>query len=152
MVAGALRVGGLWRIDWPRGDRPHDAGAAAFDWAQDAARIRASLMSAYGLDWDAASRTLSFCDLIGLLASLMETAESSPRGGRLSAPGEAARAHQVEQGGARGPGGPQAPLRPQDRRTDPWRPRTQRRPTPSMLPPRRRQEEGGAQWLTRIAL
>ena len=67
------------------GDRPHDAGAAAFDWAQDAARIRASLMSAYGLDWDAASRSLSFCDLIGLLASLMETAESSPFAEAVSA-------------------------------------------------------------------
>lgn len=67
------------------GDRPHDAGAAAFDWAQDAARIRASLMSAYGLDWDAASRKLSFCDLIGLLASLMETAESSPFAEAVSA-------------------------------------------------------------------
>lgn len=84
------------RAWWPRsrgrpygidiaGDRPHDAGAAAFDWAQDAARIRASLMSAYGLDWDAASRTLSFCDLIGLLASLMETAESSPFAEAVSA-------------------------------------------------------------------
>ena len=67
------------------GDRPHDAGAAAFDWAQDAARIRASLMSAYGLDWDAASRSLSFCDLIGLLAALMETAESSPFAEAVSA-------------------------------------------------------------------
>ena len=46
------------------GDRPHDSGAAAFDWAQDAARIRASLMSAYGLEWDDASRRLSFCDLV----------------------------------------------------------------------------------------
>lgn len=67
------------------GDRPHDAGAAAFDWAQDAARIRASLMSAYGLDWDDASRSLSFCDLVGLLASLMETAESSPFAEAVSA-------------------------------------------------------------------
>ncbi len=67
------------------GDRSQDAGAAAFDWAQDAARIRASLMSAYGLDWDEASRSLSFCDLIGLLASLMETAESSPFAEAVSA-------------------------------------------------------------------
>lgn len=67
------------------GDRPHDSGAAAFDWAQDAARIRASLMSAYGLEWDDASRRLSFCDLIGLLASLMETAESSPFAEAVSA-------------------------------------------------------------------
>lgn len=67
------------------GDRPHDSGTAAFDWVQDAARIRASLMSAYGLDWDAASRKLSFCDLIGLLASLMETAESSPFAEAVSA-------------------------------------------------------------------
>ena len=42
-------------------------------------------MSAYGLDWDAASRSLSFCDLIGLLASLMETAESSPFAEAVSA-------------------------------------------------------------------
>lgn len=60
-------------------------GEAAFDWAQDAARIRASLMSAYGLDWDAASRSLSFCDLCGLLGSLMETAESSPFAEAVSA-------------------------------------------------------------------
>lgn len=67
------------------GDHPQDTGGAAFDWAQDAARIRASLMSAYGLDWDEASRRLSFCDLIGLLASLMETAESSPFAEAVSA-------------------------------------------------------------------
>ena len=67
------------------GGRSHDAGAAAFDWAQDAARIRASLMSAYGLDWDGASRSLSFCDLCGLLGSLMETAESSPFAEAVSA-------------------------------------------------------------------
>ena len=67
------------------GDRPHDSGAAAFDWAPDAARIRASLMSAYGLEWDDASRRLSFCDLVGLLASLMETAEATPIAEAVSA-------------------------------------------------------------------
>ncbi|MEY8340135.1 Gp15 family bacteriophage protein [Adlercreutzia muris] len=67
------------------GGRAHDAGAAAFDWAQDAGRIRASLMSAYGLDWAGASRSLSFCDLCGLLGSLMETAESSPFAEAVSA-------------------------------------------------------------------
>lgn len=67
------------------GGRSRDAGAAAFDWVQDAARIRASLMSAYGLDWDRASRSLSFCDLCGLLGSLMETAESSPFAEAVSA-------------------------------------------------------------------
>ena len=67
------------------GGRPQDAGAAAFDWAQDAARIRASLMSAYGLDWAGASRSLPFCDLCGLLGSLMETAESSPFAEAVSA-------------------------------------------------------------------
>ena len=67
------------------GDHPQDTGGAAFDWAQDAARIRASLMSAYGLDWDDASRRLSFCDLVGLLASLMETAESTPFAEAVSA-------------------------------------------------------------------
>lgn len=67
------------------GDHPQDTGGAAFDWAQDAARIRASLMSAYGLEWDDASRRLSFCDLVGLLASLMETAESTPFAEAVSA-------------------------------------------------------------------
>ena len=67
------------------GDRPPDSGAAAIDRAQDAARIRASHMSAYGLEWDDASRRLSFCDLVGLLASLMETAESTPFAEAVSA-------------------------------------------------------------------
>lgn len=58
---------------------------AAFDWAQDAARIRASLMSAYGLDWDEASRSLSFCDLAGLLGALMETSDSTPFAEAVSA-------------------------------------------------------------------
>lgn len=67
------------------GARCAGSGAAAFDWAEDASRIRASLMSAYGLDWDGASRGLSFCDLCGLLGSLMETAESSPFAEAVSA-------------------------------------------------------------------
>ena len=42
-------------------------GAQAFDWDEDAMRIRASLMMAYGLDWETASRELTFaevCDLV----------------------------------------------------------------------------------------
>lgn len=107
------------------GDRPHDAGAGAFDWAQDAARIRASLMSAYGLDWDAASRRLSFCDLIGLLASLMETAESSPsrrpslrawRSPRSRPSGTRRSARPWRPASATSPSRPAGPT--------PWRPRT----------------------------
>ena len=59
--------------------------APAFDWVQDAARIRASLMAAYGIEWGSACSRLSFCDLIGLLASLMETSQSSPFAEAVSA-------------------------------------------------------------------
>lgn len=46
------------------------SGAQAFDWEEDATRIKASLLMAYGLDWDDASRRLTFaelCDLLGML-------------------------------------------------------------------------------------
>lgn len=48
----------------------------AFDWHEDADRIRASLLSAYGLDWDEAADTCSFAHILSLLTSLMESGES----------------------------------------------------------------------------
>ncbi len=50
---------------------------SVFDWEQDADRIRASLLSAYSMTWEQAA-CLPYSELIGLLASLMETGVSTP--------------------------------------------------------------------------
>lgn len=60
------------------GERARDSGQQAFSWQQDAARIKASLMAAYGIDWDRDSSLIPFCDAAGLLGSLMEMRESTP--------------------------------------------------------------------------
>lgn len=60
------------------GEKAHDSGQQAFCWNQDAARIKASLMAAYNIDWDRDSSRVSFCDMAGLLGSLMETRTSTP--------------------------------------------------------------------------
>lgn len=53
------------------GTRESDSdGPQAFDWEEDATRIKASLLMAYGLEWEEASRKLTFaelCDLLGML-------------------------------------------------------------------------------------
>lgn len=59
-------------------EKAHDSGRQAFCWTEDAARIKASLMAAYGIDWDRDCSRMSFCDVAALLASLMETRESTP--------------------------------------------------------------------------
>ena len=53
-------------------------GAQAFDWDEDAMRIRASLMMAYGLDWETASRELTFAEVCDLLAMLLEADSKTP--------------------------------------------------------------------------
>ena len=58
--------------------RPSTDEAAAWDWEQDAARIKASLLMAYGLDWDECSRKLTFPELCDLLGMLLETDEKTP--------------------------------------------------------------------------
>lgn len=58
------------------GERPHEE--QVFDWTGDAARIRASVMSAYGMDWDSFSTTQSFIDGCALLAELMEADNETP--------------------------------------------------------------------------
>lgn len=60
------------------GGEPRESGEQAFCWVQDAARIRASLMAAYGIDWDRDASRIPFCDAAALLASLMETRDSTP--------------------------------------------------------------------------
>ncbi|NBI31885.1 Gp15 family bacteriophage protein [Enterorhabdus sp. P55] len=90
----------LWEAFGLDSDHTHGDEAPAFDWGQDAARIRASLLAAYGIDWDEASRALPFADMVGLLASLMETGESTPFSeavrARLAKPPKATRHNKAE--------------------------------------------------------
>ena len=53
-------------------------GVRAFDWDEDQARIRASLLMAYGLDWEDASRRYTFAEVCDLLAMLCETDTKTP--------------------------------------------------------------------------
>lgn len=53
-------------------------GAQAFDWDEDAMRIRASLLMAYGLDWETASRDLTFAEVCDLLGMLLEADSKTP--------------------------------------------------------------------------
>lgn len=47
-----------------------------FDWDEDAGRIRASLLQAYGLDWDAVAGSMSYSAFLDLVAGLMESGET----------------------------------------------------------------------------
>lgn len=49
-----------------------------FDFDQDAARIKASLLQCYGINWDDAAQTTSYVDLCALLGSLTESGEATP--------------------------------------------------------------------------
>lgn len=55
---------------------------AVFDFEQDAARIRASLLSYYGIDWDEAASEMTYADLCALLAQMAE-ADHQPTPGSL---------------------------------------------------------------------
>lgn len=61
-------------------DRRHSAEweEPRFSWEQDAHRIRASLLAAYGLDWDECADRMSFSQMCGLIAALMETPSPTP--------------------------------------------------------------------------
>lgn len=52
--------------------------AAVFDFEEDAARIRASLLQCFGTDWDEASRSLSYADMCSLLGMLLEADTATP--------------------------------------------------------------------------
>lgn len=84
MVAGDDPVAMVRDLVWDAygidatSEKCHDSGEQAFCWEQDAARIKASLLSRYGIDWDSQSGLISFCDAAALLAALMETSESTP--------------------------------------------------------------------------
>lgn len=49
-----------------------------FDFAEDAGRIRASLLIAYGMDWDEACTRISYAELCDLLSCLMESGCETP--------------------------------------------------------------------------
>lgn len=53
-------------------------GPQAFDWVEDAGRIRASLQMAYSADWDDLSRRLSFAEVCDLLGMLVESEQRTP--------------------------------------------------------------------------
>lgn len=48
------------------------------DWNEDAARIRASLLQCYGIDWDERASLISYADMCALIGTLMETDQSTP--------------------------------------------------------------------------
>lgn len=52
--------------------------AAVFDFEEDAGRIRASLLQCFGIDWDEASRQLSYADMCSLLGMLLEADAETP--------------------------------------------------------------------------
>lgn len=49
-----------------------------FDWDEDASRIQASFLKAYGLPWEQASRGLSFFEVCALLGELLEDETTTP--------------------------------------------------------------------------
>lgn len=55
-----------------------DAGREepVFDWDEDAGRIRASLLQAYGISWDEAAGSMSYATFLDLVAGLMESGET----------------------------------------------------------------------------
>lgn len=58
------------------GTRDHEP--KVFDWQQDAARIKASLRMAYGIDWDETAANSSYAEVCDLLSMLMEADRSTP--------------------------------------------------------------------------
>lgn len=54
------------------------SGDKVFDWEEDAARIQASVMSAYHMEWGEFSRGRSFADGCALLGELLESGGDTP--------------------------------------------------------------------------
>lgn len=61
-------------------DRRHagEHEASVFDFEEDAGRIRASLLQCFGIDWDDASRGMSYADMCSLLGMLLEADTETP--------------------------------------------------------------------------
>lgn len=58
------------------GEHPGEVEEPVFDWTEDAGRIRASLLQAYGVSWEEAAPRTSYADMCDLLAGLMESGET----------------------------------------------------------------------------
>ena len=61
-------------------DHPHAAEyePPVFDWDEDAARIKASLLQAYGLNWDNIASEFPYADMCALLGMLLEADTETP--------------------------------------------------------------------------
>lgn len=61
-------------------DRRHSAQyeSPVFDFHEDAARIRASLLQCFGIDWDEACERLPYADMCSLLGMLLEADTETP--------------------------------------------------------------------------
>lgn len=57
-----------------RGAAGHEA--PVFDWDEDAGRIRASLLQAYGVDWSEEAGHMSYAEFLDLVSGLMEAGET----------------------------------------------------------------------------
>lgn len=57
-----------------RGAAGHEA--PVFDWDEDAGRIRASLLQAYGVDWSEEAGRMSYAEFLDLVSGLMEAGET----------------------------------------------------------------------------
>lgn len=60
-------------LDGTRGDLSEDP---VFSWDEDAGRIRASLLQAYGIVWDESASSMSYAEFCDLVAGLMEAGET----------------------------------------------------------------------------
>lgn len=61
------------------GSRETDSGGSqSFDWDEDQARIKSSLLMTYGLDWEDASRRYTFAEVCDLLSMLLEAESKTP--------------------------------------------------------------------------
>lgn len=57
---------------------PRASESRAFDWGEDADRIRASLRMAYGFDWGEDAGRTPFLEVCGMLAALLEGGAETP--------------------------------------------------------------------------
>ncbi len=58
------------------GEHAGEVEEPVFDWTEDAGRIRASLLQAYGIAWDETAPRTSYTEMCDLLAGLMEAGET----------------------------------------------------------------------------
>lgn len=60
------------------GEHATEHEAPVMDWKQDASRIQASLLMAYGMEWEQVSRSMTFAGVCDLLSMLLESGQETP--------------------------------------------------------------------------